>query len=321
MFFNGTNKRTTSNSTKVNAYVRTMQNIVLGIRALLAVLSLFPPMSFAANDGDDGRDARAGLPTLALFAGDLLYGEGNVDGSGPVVRFNEPQSVATDSMGNVYVADSGNHTIRKITPAGVVSTFAGTATIAGSTDGVGTAASFNRPYGITTDGADNIYVADHNNHTIRKITPAGVVSTFAGAVGAKGSDDGVGAAARFHSPLGLSADSIGNVYVLDGNKTIRKISPACVVTTFAGKAYADGIEDGIGVEARFDSPLGVATDHIGNVYVADYKTIRKISPAGIVNTFAGTAGADAGRVDGVGAAARFHRPTSVATTVRVMSMW
>ena len=292
-----------------------MQNIVLGICALLAVVPLFPPMSFAANDGDGGRDAGAALPVLAIFAGDLLYAEGNVDGSGPVVRFNQPHGVATDSVGNLYIADSGNHTVRKITPAGVVSTFAGTATATGSADGVGTAASFNLPYGITTDSADNIYVADRENHTIRKITPAGVVSTFAGAVGAKGSEDGVGAAARFHTPLGLSADSTGNVYVVDGNSTIRKITPAGVVSTFAGKAYADGSEDGIGATARFYHPNGVATDHAGNVYVADRgnHTIRKITPDGVVSTFAGTARAKEGRMDGVGAAARFFGPTSVAT--------
>src|SRR5207302_874051 len=149
-----------------------------------------------------------------------------------------PESVATDSAGNVYVGDTGNNTIRKITTAGVVSTLAGRAGVGGSTDATGAAASFNIPHGVATDSAGNVYVADTLNSTIRKITPAGVVTTLAGTAGVTGGADGTRAAASFGFPNGVATDSAGNVYVADANiiffngvnnSTIRKITPAGVV--------------------------------------------------------------------------------------------
>src|SRR5204863_73114 len=122
---------------------------------------------------------------------------------------------ATDSSGNVYVADTGNYTIRKITPAGAVTTLAGLAGNTGSDDGTGSAARFNRPYGVATDSSGNVYVVDNGNHTIRKITPAGVVTTLAGLAGNSGSADGTGSTARFNGPSGVATDSSGNVYVAD----------------------------------------------------------------------------------------------------------
>src|SRR3989442_967329 len=142
------------------------------------------------------------VSSLAAFGGDM-GGIGNVDGVGAAARFNFSRGVATDSAGNVYVADSGNGTIRKITPAGVVSTLAGTAGVGGSTDATGAAASFNSPFGVATDSAGNVYVADTANHTIRKITPAGVVTTLAGTAGVTGSTDATGAAARFDFPFSV----------------------------------------------------------------------------------------------------------------------
>jgi len=251
------------------------------------------------------------VTTLAGTAGVA----GTADGTGAAASFNYPQGVATDSAGNVYVADSLNGTIRKITPEGVVTTLAGTAEVAGSSDGVGAAASFNFPSGVAADSVGNVYVADSNNNTIRKITPAGVVTTLAGTAGVAGSADGTGASASFHSPRGVATDNAGNVYVADYyNHTIRKITPAGVVTTLAGMAVVIGSADGIGVVASFNSPQGVATDSAGNVYVADTinHTIRKITPAGVVSTLAGTAGV-AGSADGVGAGASFNFPLSVAT--------
>src|SRR4029077_8989504 len=114
--------------------------------------------------------------------------------------------VATDSAGNVYVADSENRAIRKITPEGVVSTLAGTAGATGSADGSGAAASFNYPDGVAVDNAGNVYVADAGNNTIRKITAAGVVSTLAGTAGVTGSSGGTGAAASFNVPVGVATD-------------------------------------------------------------------------------------------------------------------
>src|SRR5205085_1434358 len=134
--------------------------------------------------------------------------------------------VATDSLGNVYVADWGNQTVRKITPGGVVTTLAGTAGTFGSADGTGSAASFNGSTGVATDSSGNVYVADGGNNTIRKITPAGVVTTLAGFAENIGSDDGTGSAAMFNFSSGVATDSSGNVYVADtGNSTIRKITP------------------------------------------------------------------------------------------------
>jgi streptogramin lyase len=250
------------------------------------------------------------VTTLAGTAG----ASGSADGTGSAARFYSPRGVAVDGSGNVYVADSQNHTIRTITPAGVVTTLAGTAGSSGSADGTGSAARFDYPEGVAVDGSGNVYVADYNNHTIRKITPAGVVTTLAGTAGARGSADGTGNAARFTFPKGVAVDGSGNVYVADGgNNAIRKITPAGVVTTLAGTAGSYGSADGTGSAARFWGPSGVAVDGSGNVYVADTSnnTIRKITPAGVVTTLAGTAGSGES-ADGTGSAARFSSPYGVA---------
>ena len=150
---------------------------------------------------------------------------GSTDATGSAARFKVPYGVATDSAGNVYVADWSSDTIRKITPAGVVTTLAGSAGQVGSTDATGSAARFSGPWGVATDSSGNVYVADRNNDTIRKITSAGVVTTLAGTAGQVGSADGTGAAASFNNPIGVATDSAGNVYVADfGNSTIREIT-------------------------------------------------------------------------------------------------
>ncbi len=150
---------------------------------------------------------------------------GSADGTRAAARFNEPQGVAVDVSGNVFVADADNNTIRKITTAGVVTTIAGTAGLSGSTDGTGAAARFNAPTGVAVDGSGDVFVADCGNQTIRKITAAGVVTTFAGTAGSSGSADATGATASFTRPTGVAVDVSGNVFVADrGNSTIRKRS-------------------------------------------------------------------------------------------------
>ena len=231
--------------------------------------------------------------TTTTFAGSA--GSNNfADGTGSSARFNYPDGITIDSSGNLYVCDTFNDSIRKITPAGVVTTFAGTAGTIGSTDGTGSAARFKNPYAITIDSSDNLYVCDTYNNTIRKITPAGVVSTIAGTAGSEGSTDGTGSAARFKYPYGITIDSSGNLYVCDTyNFTIRKITPAGVVSTIAGTAGSNGFTDGTGSAARFKYPYTITIDGGDNLYIGDSgnHTIRRIlSGTNIVTTFAGIAG-------------------------------
>lgn len=239
---------------------------------------------------------------------------GKSDGSGTAARFFYPAGIATTASGMVYIADTGNHSIRAVQTPGAVSTLAGGAGQQGSADGTGSQANFAYPYGVSVDGSGRLYVADGNNNTIRVVTAGGVVATLAGTAGISGSADGAGAAAQFNDPTGVAADGAGNVYVADqGNSVIRRIAPGGAVTTFAGSAGSSGSNDGMGTAARFDSPAGLAVDAVGNVYVADTRnnTIRKITPGGVVTTLAGVAG-QTGSGDGAGSSARFNGPYAVA---------
>jgi sugar lactone lactonase YvrE len=259
------------------------------------------------------------VTTLAGSAGQ----GGSSDGTGSEARFNAPSDVAVDGKGNLYVTDIFDRTIRKITPGGVVTTsfdskhlhnmrtpggvvttLAGSAGQGGSSDGTGSDARFNEPSGVAVDGSGNLYVADTYNHTIRKITPGGVVTTLAGSAGQQGSSDGTGSDARFNAPSDVAVDGRGNVYVVDAgihDRTIRKITPGGVVTTLAG------------TEGQLGSESGWTVDDSGNVYVAGNvgDTIRKITPGGVVTIFAGSAG-QAGNSDGTGSDARFNNPNGVA---------
>jgi hypothetical protein len=235
---------------------------------------------------------------------------GSSDGVGTSARFNHPEGLTVDGAGNVYVGDTQNNMIRKITPAGVVSTLAGSTT-GSSADGTGAAAGFYNPRGVVINSVGDLYVADWDN-TIRKITPTGVVSTFAGVPALSGSADGMGTSALFKLPWSLGIDAADNIYVSDCyNYKIRKITSAGNVTTLAGSGTA-GSTDGTGTSASFNYGFGLTVDATGTIYVADRSNnmIRKVSSAGVVSTLAGSL--TAGNLDGIGTAARFEVPTGVA---------
>ncbi|MFZ9442397.1 MAG: hypothetical protein ACO276_00580, partial [Ilumatobacteraceae bacterium] len=212
-----------------------------------------------------------------ILAGSPSGTAGSVNGSGTSATFSGPQGLVRDSQGNLFVAEYGNHVIRKVTPQGVVTTFAGTIGSAGFADGTGTTAKFNNPAGLAIDGSDNLYVADYTNSRIRMITPQGVVTTFAG-TGIVGFADGAAASATFSRPSGIAVTSAGVVYVADQNThSIRRISGG-QVTTIAGTSGSSGNTDGIGSAARFNNPVFLTLTNSGTMLVRDYTTgaIREV---------------------------------------------
>jgi sugar lactone lactonase YvrE len=248
--------------------------------------------------------------TVSTLAG-LVGRSSSVNGTGTAARFEDPYAIAVDGSGNAYVADATDHSIRKITAAGVVTTLAGNPGTFGSADGNGGAALFKSPLGIAADSSGTVYVADTGNSTIRKITPAGVVTTLAGTAGMEGALDGTGTGARFYSPYGVATDSAGNVFVLESAGVVRKITAAGVVTTLAGTANATGFVDGTGTAARFSVPFDLTIDPSGNIYVSDHgnHAVRKVTPAGVVTTLAGSG--SPGYANGTGTAAQFKFPSGI----------
>lgn len=237
---------------------------------------------------------------------------GAANGGGTNALFSDPAAIVADTNGNFYVADSRNHTIRKIMTNGMVTTFAGQLGVSGTANANGTSAQFNTPSGLAFDANGNLFVSDTGNNAIRKITPAGTVSTFAGIIGPGGFADGSAGSTLFNSPLGIAVAANGDVFVADsGNHCIREISGG-TVSTFAGSPQVWGSTDATGTNAQFNGPVGLAFDTDGNLFVSDANndTIRKITTNGIVTTFAGKAGTD-GSADGTLNAARFRSPAEL----------
>jgi len=252
--------------------------------------------------------------TVSTIAGNALFGA--ADGVGLSARFDKLRAFASDGSGHLLVADSGNNVIRRIDLAtATVSTIAGLAENTGAMDGVGSSARFFAPTGMATDVTGNLYVADRINATVRQIdSRSGRVTTLAGAVSAYGSNDGVGASARFGGAVAVASDGAGNLYLADPlNSTVRKIEIASsVVTTPFGMPGMAGGTDGVGRDARFAYPQDLVYDG-GRLYVTDYQTVRQIDLAtGSVTTLVGTKGIP-GEADGIGAAASFGSLVGLAT--------
>ena len=222
--------------------------------------------------------------TVSNFAGSATVGSAN--GQGENASFNNPNGIDTDADGNIYVCDSYNHSIRKITPSGMVSTFSGSGT-PGYLDGVASVAQFNQPANISVDNVGIAYITDYN--TVKKITTDGSVSTIAGSLEPGFVDNVLGQEARFNFPAGVAKDEDGNLFIADfSNNRIRKIISFGVVSTYAGSDVY-GFNNGSLSEATFYYPFSLTFDGSGNLYVGDLanSSLRKITPQGIVSTFAG----------------------------------
>ena len=243
---------------------------------------------------------------VTTLAGSNTFGDEN--GKNDKAEFYYPFGIDFDYDGNIYVADYSNHRIRKVTPGGQVSTFAGSTK--GYADKTGTMAMFNFPTDVSVDKQGNVFVADYANDAIRKIKPEGKVYSEAGTT--TGYKDGAYNVAQFNLPKGIAIDEKGFIYVADyGNNCIRKITPEGMISTLAGTTEA-GYADGTGANAKFNYPVGIAVDHLGYVYVTEEfnDAVRRISPDGNVITIAG--GNGRGFANGSGSEAKFNAPAGIA---------
>ena len=284
------------------------------------VLTLGPDGEWTASPAFPGAGScEADLEwTIELLAGAGTSGYGGDDGIAAEARFDSPLSVAVDASGHVYIADARNHRIRRISPDGMIETFAGTGEDGYSGDGGPAAeAQLNYPAGVAVDAAGYVYVADARNQRIRRIAPDGVIETFAGMGEAGyGGDGGPATAALFSYPVGVTVDAAGNVYVAEErNHRIRRIAPNGTIVTIAGTGDAGYSGDGgPATEARLQWPYGMAVDSAGYVYVADglNHRIRRIAPDGTIETFAGTGEAGYGGDGGPATAAQLYWPIGLA---------
>lgn len=233
-------------------------------------------------------------PTLTTLAGGGVYGTLGDGGPATSAYLSDPQDVAVDATGNVYIADKGNRRVRKITPAGVISTVAGNGTATYNGDGIAATSTGLVPAGIAVDAIGNLYIS--SGHRIVKVTPAGIINTVAGnSTSGFSGDNGPATAASLYGPSDVEVDPAGNLYVADyGNKRIRKVSTGGTITTVAGNGSSINTECGCNgdgmpaVQASVSEPRGIAFDAAGNLYIADWFVgLRRVDRAGIINTVAG----------------------------------
>ena len=253
--------------------------------------------------------------TITTFAGTGTGGFSGDGGAATSARLNAPIAIAVDGQGNVYIADFNNARVRKVNPTGTITTFAGTGVPGFSGDGgPATSARLYAPHGVAVDGQGNVYIADSYNQRVRKVNPAGTITTIAGTgrPGVSG-DGGPATSATMTYPRGVAADAQGNVYIFDGSTRVRKVTPGGTIRTFAGggSSFGDG---GPATSAQLRSPYGVAADGQGNVYIADFPDhrVRKVSAGGTITTFAGTGAGGFSGDGGPAASARLYAPYGVA---------
>ena len=268
----------------------------LGLFLVAAAVAQDPLSIPVGENGDFQPPAGVQLQRVHIIGTLAGTGEEGGDGDGGPAsgaEFGFPRGVAADGAGNVYVADTRNHRIRKINVSGVISTLAGTGEDGdGGDGGPATEAQLCFPAGVAVDAAGNVYVADNWNHRVRKIDTAGIISTFAGSgVRGFGGDGGPALQARLAYPVAVAVDTAGNVYIADSrNHRIRKINPSGVISTFAGSGVRGFAGDGgLASNARLAQPSGVAADEAGNVYIADSLNhrIRKVQVSGVISTIGG----------------------------------
>jgi trimeric autotransporter adhesin len=256
--------------------------------------------------------------SVNLIAGSGTAGYGGDGGFASMAQLNSPEGVAVDTAGNLYIADSQNHRIRKVTTAGVISTVAGNGTRGDSGDGgPATAAQLNSPTGVAVDAAGNLYIADNFNERIRKVTAAGLISTVAGnGTSGYSGDGGLATAAQLSNPSSVAVDTAGNLYIADTyNQRIRKVTTAGVIIAVAGTGTSGYSGDGgSATAAQLNSPTGVAVDTTGNIYFADTANarIRKVTAVGLIGTVAGNGTSGFSGDGGSATSAQLSYPTGVA---------
>ncbi len=285
---------------------------ILGASLLLAAVVAVG--SFSAG----GASGASSGGTITTIAGSGVRGFSGDGGPATSARMNYPRGVAVDGKGNVYIADLSNLRIRKVSPGGTITTFAGNGRYGSSGDGgPATSARLYYTYAVAADRQGNVYIIDGGEDdevhpVVRKVSPRGTITTFAGAgvVGFSG-DGGPATAAQLSSPRGVAVDRKGNVYISDGSR-VRKVNPGGTITTIAGTGTAGYSGDGGPATLAQIRPLGIAVDGKGSVYITDDSRIRKVSPGGTITTIAGTGRAGSSGDGGPATSARLSDPAWVA---------